>query len=383
VLVDMRARLRESSRPNRIFEIALELAKSAGLVGRKRVVDSTALYDAVATQDTVTMIRGAIRALLNQVEGSLRNELKAVLRRDDMYETAGKPACDWDDEAARGAIIDALVRDAKALLVALEGRPLSAPLQQAAQLLATVVGQDIEESEGAFRIARRVAPDRVISVVDPESRHGHETAARGFDGYKGHVAIDPDSEIITATAVTAGNAGDAVAAETLLSDVLPAPNASAEAPVSSSEPPASNPVMSPVPEVYGDASYGTADLVEKLEAAKIDSNLKVQPPSARAGKSSQDDFRIDLDAQSVQCPAGRVVRLRVLKDGAGEAQFGAPCAQCPLRSQCTDSKLGRTVFVHPKHRVLDRARRRQRDRLWKARHRATRPNLRSSARSPT
>jgi len=376
VLVDMRARLRESSRPNRIFETALELAKAAGLVGRKRVVDSTALYDAVATQDTVTMIRGAIRALLGQVEGTLQNELRAVLRRDDAYETAGKPACEWDDEAAREALIDALVRDAKAVLAALEGRLLSAPVQQAAQLLATVVGQDIEESEGSFRIARRVAPDRVISVVDPETRHGHKTAARGFDGYKGHVAIDPDSEIITATAVTAGNAGDAVAAETLLSDVLPAPKASAEAPVSSSEPPAANPVdASPAPEVYGDASYGTADLVEKLEAAKIESNLKVQPPSARAGKFSQDEFRIDLDAQSVQCPAGRVVRLRMLKDGAGEAQFGAPCAQCPLRSQCTDSKQGRTVFVHPKHRVLDRSRRQQRDPHWKARYRATRPKV--------
>lgn len=376
VLVDMRARLRESSRPNRIFETALELAKAAGLVGRKRVVDSTALYDAVATQDTVTMIRGAIRALLGQVESPLQNELRAVLRRDDKYETAGKPACDWDDEAAREAIIDALVRDAKALLGALEGRALSAPVQQAAQLLATVVGQDIEESQGTFRIARRVAPDRVISVVDPETRHGHKTAARGFDGYKGHVAIDPDSEIITATAVTAGNAGDAVAAETLLSDVLPAPNASTEAPISSSEEPASNPVAaSPAPEVYGDASYGTADLVEKLDAANVEANLKVQPPSARAGKFSQDDFRIDLDAQNVQCPAGRVVRLRVLKDGAGEAQFGACCEQCPLRSQCTDSKHGRTVYVHPKHRVLDRARRRQRDPLWKERYRATRPKV--------
>jgi hypothetical protein len=101
----------------------------------------------------------------------------------------------------------------------------------------------------------------------------------------------------------------------------------------------------------------------------------VQPPSARAGKFSQDEFRIDLDAQSVQCPAGRVVRLRVLKDGAGEAQFGAQCEQCPLRSQCTESKSGRTVFVHPKHRVLDRARRRQRDPHWKARYRATRPKV--------
>jgi hypothetical protein len=114
---------------------------------------------------------------------------------------------------------------------------------------------------------------------------------------------------------------------------------------------------------------------DQAGGSNVEANLKVQPPSARAGKFSQDDFRIDLEAQNVQCPAGRVVRLRVLKDGAGEAQFGACCEQCPLRSQCTDSKHGRTVYVHPKHRVLDRARRRRRDPLWKERYRATRPKV--------
>ena len=72
-----------------------------------------------------------------------------------------------------------------------------------------------------FRIARRVANDRVISTVDPQARHGHKTSARGFDGYKGHVAIDPDTEIVTATTVTAANAGDAEPAEELLADDLP------------------------------------------------------------------------------------------------------------------------------------------------------------------
>jgi hypothetical protein len=71
-----------------------------------------------------------------------------------------------------------------------------------------------------FRIARRVAKDRVISTVDPDARHGHKTSARGFDGYKGHVAVDPDSELITATTVTAGNVGDAQAVEELLAEEL-------------------------------------------------------------------------------------------------------------------------------------------------------------------
>src|SRR5829696_3650989 len=98
VLVDMRARLRASERPNRIFEAVLEVAKRAGLVGRKRVLDSTALYDAVATQDTVTLIRSSIRALLQGVDAELAVRLRAVLRRNDDYRSAGKPSCDWDDE---------------------------------------------------------------------------------------------------------------------------------------------------------------------------------------------------------------------------------------------------------------------------------------------
>jgi len=61
VLVDMRARLARSARPDRIFEATLAAAKAAGLVGRRRVLDSAPLYDAVATMDTVTLVRSAIR----------------------------------------------------------------------------------------------------------------------------------------------------------------------------------------------------------------------------------------------------------------------------------------------------------------------------------
>src|SRR5262249_4682157 len=124
-------------------------------------------------------------------------------------------------EAAREALVDALARDAYAVLALLEGQQLSAHVKQAAELVATVVGQDLEQREaGVFRIARKVAKDRVISTVDPEARPGHKTSARGFDGYKAHVAMDPDSEIITATAVTAGNVGDSNPAGALLADLL-------------------------------------------------------------------------------------------------------------------------------------------------------------------
>jgi hypothetical protein len=378
VLVDMRARLRRSERPNRIFETALAVAHEAGLIGRKRVMDSTALYDAVATQDTVTLIRSAIRALLKVVDDKLGTELRACCKRDDDYVAAGKPSCDWDDAEAREALIDALARDAHAILAALDGRMLTTEVQQAAQLLATVVGQDLEQtSAGAFRIARRVAPDRVISTVDPETRHGHKTAARGFDGYKGHVAIDPDSEIITATEVTPGNVGDGNAAEALLSDVLALTRTESE-PSAPSQEDASHDDARPQTEgaeVYGDASYGTADLVEKIEAAGAEANVKVQAPSAPKGHFGKDAFAIDLDKNTVRCPAGTLVQIRQRRDGGGLAEFGAACTQCRLRSHCTDSNDGRAIRIHPKEATLQRSRARQSIPEWKTKYRATRPKV--------
>ena len=158
------------------------------------MLDSTALYDAVATQDTVTMVRAAIRGLLRVVDATLDAELQATLRRADDYKEAGKPVCDWEDAKAREVLVDALARDGFAVLSAVEGRKLATPVREAVALLATVLGQDLERlNDGTFHIARRVARDRIISTVDPEARHGHKTQSRHFDGYKGHIAIDPDS----------------------------------------------------------------------------------------------------------------------------------------------------------------------------------------------
>ena len=332
VPVGMRARLARSERPGRIFEVALEAARSAGLVGRRRVLDSTAPYDAVATMDTVTLLRSGIRGLLAAAD-EREPLLRARLRRDDDYRSGGKPACDREDQTAREALIDALARDATALLAALEGEALPAPPGEAAALLATLLGQDPETTpDGAFRIARRVAADRVISTVDPDARHGRKAAARGLDGYKGHVALDPDSEIITATAVTSGNAGDAATAPALLAADLPAAGAPAlEGP---GEPLA----------VYADAAYGSGELLAALEGAGATLRIKVQPPVAPAGRFSRDDFAIDAEARTVTCPAGRTAPLHPVARGA-VATFGAACAACPLVARCTTDRRGRGIHM--------------------------------------
>jgi len=365
VLVDMRERLRRSDRPDRIFEVALAAAREAGLLGRRRVLDSTPLYDAVATMDTVTLIRSAIRGLLTTAGSELARSLRAVLSAEDDYTSPAKPAVDWDDKTAREALVDSRARDGYALLNVLAGREgLSEPVTQAMKLLATVLGQDLEAgADGVLRITRKVAADRVISTVDPQARHGHKTSHRGFDGYKAHIAIDPDSEIITATGVTAGNTGDAQPAADLIADLSEQPAGTAAAGDTA---------------VYGDSAYGAGEVLAHLHAHDIDIKTKVQRPNAPAGKFTKDQFTINLPAATVTCPNGTTIAIRPVTGHdrhAGKADFGTACTGCPLREQCTASKTGRHITISHWETHLAEARTRQRDPVWQADYRATRPKV--------
>ena len=360
VLVDMRARLARSARPDRIFQVVLEVACQAGLVGRRRVLDSTPIYDAVATMDTITLIRSAIRGLLAAADADLSAQLRAALTSGDDYATTTKPSIDWDDAAAREALVDSRARDGFVLLRLLEGGELDQGVDQAVRLLASVLGQDLaRHGDRGFRIVRGVAPDRVISTVDPQARHGHKTSARSFDGYKGHLAADPDSEIITATEVTPGNSGDAEVAEDLLADILPA-EAEAE----------------DRPAVYGDAAYGSGQLLARLDNNGIHNGLKVQPPARLKGHYGKDSFTVDLEARTATCPAGIVAGIRAHGGRhVGTAEFGVACADCPLRGGCTSAAAGRTISISPHEVYLAAGRARQRDPVWKADYRATRPKV--------
>ena len=366
----MRARLAASDRPRRIFEVSLDAARQAGVVSAKRVLDSTPLYDAVATQDTVTMIRSAIRRLLAVVDPVLEVGLRAVLARDDDYRAAGKPVCDWDDRAAREQLVVDLAADAYACLELLNGRDLDDEVVEAVELLATVVGQDLETGDdGRLRIARRVAKDRVISTVDPDARHGHKTQAHSFDGYKGHAAVDPDSEIVTDTIVTPGNAGDASVATDLIDDLVTdqADNDAGDNDAAAGE-----------AKVYGDAAYGTGEFQQHLDDAGIVSGCRTQPPSAPGAMFTKARFAVDLDNDTVTCPNAITVSIRRRADGAegaGTAYFGDNCTNCPLRDQCTNATAGRTISVSRFEAALARARTRQAEPAWRADYRATRPKV--------
>jgi hypothetical protein len=426
VLVDFRARLAGSDDPRRIFAVTVEAAASAGLVGAKRVLDSTPLYDAVATMDTITLIRSAIRGLFKVAGPALEAELRGLITSGDDYSSSAKPQIDWDDQAAREELIHSRATDGYALLVHLDGQELEGLLGEAAKLLATVLGQDLEEGDdGVVRVARRVAADRVISTVDVEARHGHKTQARGFDGYKGHVALDPDSEIITDTEVSAANAGDGSAAGELIDDLTGGTDPGGDGrcrgeDLSGADPAArskragggkrrarkaksgragkaaaqqatatraaarrantaarrqrrrNRPAR---PTVYGDAAYGTGEFLDRLARTGIDSRCKTQPPVAAGGRYSKDHFYIDLDTDTVTCPAGEEVTIRRSTSGDGTACFESACADCPQRSDCTTAHNGRTIRVGRHEAVLAEARAQAQDSRWLQDYRATRPKV--------
>jgi len=354
--------------------------------------------------DTVTLIRSALRNVFKAADDELEAGLRAVLTSGDDYASGAKPQIDWDDAAAREALIDSRAKDAFACLVYLDGRTLGAGVADAARLLATVVGQDLEEGDdGRFRIARRVAADRVISTVDPQARHGHKTSARGFDGYKGHAAIDPDSEIITDTVVTPGNAGDASVAEDLIDDLLhdpattepattePATTEPATTEPATTEPATTEPATTePVdtedagddthdepaqPAVYGDAAYGTGKFLSRLHDAGIEAKCKTQPPVAAGGMFSKDHFYIELGEGIVTCPAGEVAEIHWAGHGGGMAYFAPHCATCPLAPECTKASGGRTITISAYEQILTEARHQQTDPDWVADYRGTRPKV--------
>src|SRR5271167_535680 len=202
-LVYWRGRIAKSGRPHRVNEAIRLIVEQTGILKgrRRRAVDSTILADSVATQDTVAQLVSAIRRVAREVPGAAE-QIAAVCTGHD-YSKPGKPKIDWDDPAAKDALVTGLVNDANALVAALQDRDLDERAACALALLALVAGQDVEPAEGSdgtdgrWRIARKVAEDRVVSTVDPDARHTRKSPEARRDGYRAHLAADPETGIIT------------------------------------------------------------------------------------------------------------------------------------------------------------------------------------------
>jgi len=250
----------------------------------------------------------------------------------------------WDDEQARAGLVDALVGDAHRLLGHLPDAELGPAAAKAVALLALVAGQDVEPADdsdgtdGRWQIARRVAEDRVISVHDPDARHAHKTVSRRQDGFKAHLAVEPDTGLIIGCQLTAAagtDASEATIGAGLLAD----------------EPDKL--------QVLADSAYGTGPMLAALTDAGHEPIIKpwpIRPPVP--GGFTIDEFTIDETAGVATCPAGHTRPITASRT----VTYGAACRGCPLRARCTTSRGGRSLKLRD-HDALTRAHR----------HRATDP----------
>jgi len=360
-LVYWRRRMAKSGRPHRVNDAVKTVIEQTGVLKgrRRRAVDSTILADAVATRDTVTQLVSAIRRVAREVPGAAE-QIAAVCTGHD-YSRPGKPKIDWDDPQAKDGLVSALVNDANAVVAALAGADLDEDAAAALALLALVAGQDVEPAEGSdgrdgrWRIARKVAEDRVISAVDPDARHTRKSPEARRDGYRAHVAADPQTGIITDEKLTGAagqdNSDPAVAAEFLAAEVAGRSGAAGDA--VSSQDTGDDRDGDQLPAWYGDSAYGTGDLRDAIGKAGHQAVIKPKPVQpAVEGGFTVDDFTVDAAAGTVTCPAG-ITRQVTARNAV---IFGAACRACPLREKCTTAKDGRTLHLHEHDGLLRAAR---------------------------
>ncbi len=393
-LVYWRKRIAASARPDRVFDAVAEVITGTGILRgrRKRCVDSTVFDDAVATQDTVTQLVAAIRKVARVVPGA-SEVIAAVCGLD--YGKPGKPEIDWDDPAAKEALVSDLVNDALAVLAGLtgDGTPeRDAAAADALGLLALVAGQDVEPAgdsdgtDGRWKIARKVAPDRVISTVDREARHTRKSKSKRRDGYRGHVAAEPETGLITDCEMTMAAGDGSTDAENGVKmacrdrfhggggdDTASAAEGTGGGPAPGPPRPGSGPEPEPGPEqqpepgredageqgrtggleIYGDSAYGSGEARAAYQDAGHDTIIKPGPVRpAVDGGFTLDDFTVDEEQGTVTCPAGQVRQMSKSR----AVTFGGACAACPLREQCTTAKDGRSMTIHPHDGLLRAAR---------------------------
>ena len=338
-----RGRLLAHEEEGKLFKELVKRAVEAGLLAKRalQVMDSSPMLGAAAVQDTYKLLRTALHKMVKAHANELPAELRPRLKR---YLKTGKPAIDWDDAGARKQELNQLVRDAELALRELPKEKEGPTARASRELLERVAGQDVEaDGAGGVKIRKGVAPDRVISTVDPEMRHGRKSSAGRWDGCKKHLSVEPETELITALAVTPANAPDGPVALELLEQQAEVGLAPAE--------------------VVADMQYGSGELRAQAMAQGEGTTIVTKAAKqADSGYLSKTEFKIDLEAGTVTCPAGEVARFPRFRPGhSTEAVFAAAtCATCLLWSRCVQKPgKGRTININAHEDQLQAARERR------------------------
>ena len=363
-----RAQLILHDKVREVFESSLRLARESGYLkgrGMRLALDTTNILGRGAVKDTYDLLADGIVKLaraLAQLKGiNVGQWAKSQgYHRYHRYlgsSVKGEAAIDWSDRQARAALLAGIVADADRLLELSRQAQGELPedsaerqrIVAAAELLGQLLLQDVERTEGGASLRDGVSRDRMMSVHDPEMRHGHKSSSRRFDGHKAAIVVDTDSQLITAVEVLRGNVPDNLGALEL---------------VEQSE--ANTGV--PVEEAMGDAAYGDGHTRQAFADAGRTLIARV-PGRPNRSHFPKEGFRIDLEVGFCTCPAGEVTRT-IIPAGRRTDQMGltyrleafrfdaAVCGACSLRPQCLAAKpgTGRTVRLHPQEALLQQAR---------------------------
>ena len=354
-----RAQLVVHDEARKLFQKSLMLAQRQGYVARNRklrlALDTTNILGRGAVKDTYNLLADGIVLVLRQlaeVHGVALAEAaqeRGLGRYVSERSIKGEADLDWDNVKERARLLRAIVADADKLLV--EVRELRAvlgegvqseALKQAAERLSQVLLQDIERRDEGPALRDGVAKERMPSVHDPEMRHGHKSAHKRFDGHKAQIAVDTESQLITAVAVLAGNAADSSGALALVEAAET--NSATEA-----------------TETIADCAFGDGATRQAFAAAGRSLVAKVAVTRNR-DCFPKTAFRIDLSEVACICPAGQmgVARYSRQHNLRGFRFAAETCAVCPLRAQCVRGRGGRSIAVHPQEALLQEARALQR-----------------------
>ncbi len=326
-LAVFRSRLLINNADEVVLKRTIARAVERGLFRKKvmAIADSTCVMGAAAVADTYELLRQAINAVVDAAGGP--RAIPARLRKRARALQRGKASIDWSDATARRAELGALVGMAKDLLATTAADPT---LAEARRLLERIVDQDVDEHPpdgGGPAIRHGVAPDRIVSVVDPDIRHGRKSPSSRVDGYKAHVLSDHDTELVLAVEATPANDPDGPQAAPMVA--------------------AARGLGVGVAEVLGDTAYGDGDTRAAVEQAGARIVAKTQPP-VPTGRFAKTDFAIDPVVPSATCPAGKTTtRTCASRDHKGrriaKLVFGELCHGCALRERCTTNPAGRSI----------------------------------------
>jgi hypothetical protein len=341
-LVEFRERLIRTNMDRRLLERTVEMARQSKAFDWKKLpktlrvaIDSSPLEGAGRVEDTINLLGHAARKVVECTADLLGWKVERVAREagiSALLQASVKRALDteWSDPDAKVRALNTLVQQIDSLDLWLKrklpeelGRP---PLKEHVDALAQIREQNLEPDPsggGGTRIRDGVAAERRVSVEDPDMRHGRKSRSKCFSGYKRHVAMDLDTDLILACAITPANRPEEEAAPLLKADIEQQARR--------------------IGELHIDRGYVASPVVTEI----IDDGGKIlcKPWVPRNGKLfTKADFKINMRDRTITCPAGQVEPIDLGADIEFEPHA---CARCRLRGKCTTAAAGhgRTVTI--------------------------------------